>query len=241
MSKQSKSRPQTAANQSINWSLIGGIIGIGVVALIGLLLVTVMQPPTAVTPTPALREGVNDLVTYCDTYPDRCLSYGPEDAVVEMVEVSDYGCIHCKNFNETSSALLHQEYVETDQMRYLVFPFALRNETAPSAEAVLCAAEQGLDKALDFHHTLFALQDTSAAHTLEGFTSVALQTGLDSDALEACVEAETYRDTVNLNRQAANQVGVEATPSFFINGRIFQGNLPLANFQQQIDQILGGS
>ncbi|MBK8433355.1 MAG: thioredoxin domain-containing protein [Chloroflexi bacterium] len=48
-------------------------------------------------------------------------------------------------------------------------------------------------------------------------------------------------DTVNLNRQAANQVGIEATPSFFINGHIFQGNLPLANFQQQIDQILGGS
>ncbi len=85
MSKRYKSRPQTAANQPINWLLIGGIIGIGVVALIGLLLVTVMQPPTAVTPTPALREGVNDLVTYCDTYPDRCLSYGPEDAAVDMV------------------------------------------------------------------------------------------------------------------------------------------------------------
>lgn len=241
MSKQYKARPQTAAKQPINWSLIGGIIGLGVVTLIGLLLVTVMQPPTAATPTPALREGVNNLVNYCDAYPDRCLSYGPEDAAVDMVEISDYGCVFCKAFNETSGPILHRDYVETGRMRYIIFPFALRNETVSSAEAVLCAAEQGLDKALLFHETLFALQETSAAHSIEGFKSVARQTGLDADSIATCVEAKTYRDTVNLNRQAANQVGIEATPSFFINGRLFQGNLPLANFQQQIDQVLGGS
>ncbi len=122
MSKQYKSRPQTAANQPINWSLIGGIIGIGVVTLIGLLLVTVMQPPTAATPTPALREGVNDLVTYCDTYPDRCLSYGPEDAAVEMVEVSDYGCIHCKDFNETKWLHLIQRLCRNGANALYYFP-----------------------------------------------------------------------------------------------------------------------
>jgi protein-disulfide isomerase len=236
MSKQRKARPQTAASQPINWSLIGGIVGLGALALIALLVINVMQPPTAAPPT--LREGVNDLVNYCDAYPDRCLSYGPQDAPVQMIEISDYSCVFCKAFNETSGPILHRDYVETGQMRYIVFPFALRAATAPSAEAVLCAAEQGLDKALPFHETLFALQDTSAAHTVAGFKSVARQVGIDENALQACVEAGTYRDTVTLNRQAAGQVGIEGTPSFFINGRFFQGNQPLAIFQQYINQLL---
>jgi protein-disulfide isomerase len=124
---------------------------------------------------------------------------------------------------------------------YIIFPFALRAATAPSAEAAMCSAEQGLDKALLFHEKLFALQTTSAANTMDGFLSVARQTGVDEAALKTCVEAGTYRDTISLNRQAANQVGIEATPSFFINGRLFQGNQPLEIFQQQINQFLGGS
>ena len=238
MSKPRKARPQTAAPNSVNWPLIGGIIGVGALGLIALLLVNVFQSPTAAQPTPVLQEGVNDLVAYCNNNPDRCLSYGPQDAPVRMVEISDYSCLYCKLFNETSGPILHQTYVETGQMRYIILPFALRSATAPSAEAVMCAAEQGLDKALHFHEKLFALQGNSAAHTLDGFLSVARQTDVDPTALQTCFEAGTYRDTISLNRQAASQIGIEGTPSFFINGRFFQGNQPLEVFQQYITSLL---
>lgn len=237
MSKQRRMRPHSAASQSTNWYLIGGIIGAGVVLLIILLIISVTNP-LAAERTPTLDQRVNNLSDYCDANPDRCIALGAADASVKMVEISDYGCTHCKGFNETSGPILQRDYVETGKIRYYIFPFALSDTTAPSAEATLCAAEQGTDKIVQFHETLFALQDTADAHTTAGFASVAERVGLDAQAIVSCVEAGTYRDTVSLNRQAARQVDISATPSFFINGRLLQGNLPLSNFQQQIEADL---
>ena len=156
-----------------------------------------------------------------------------------MIEVVDYGCPHCANFNATKAPPLLGDYVETDLVRWMIMPFALGDLTKPSAAAVLCANEQGSELALDFHEGIFALQQSGSEHTLDGFLAVANRIeGLNSDELEACVDDGRHLASVSFNQQASRSLGVRSTPSFFLNDRLITGDQELAVFTERIDAEL---
>ena len=222
-----------------NWKLIGPIVAIGVIALISLAIVGTMNPTVAAAPTPVLGETVTNATQYCETNQDRCVIVGNPDAEVTMIEVVDYGCPHCANFNATKAQTLLTNYVETDQVRWMVFPFALGEIARPSAAAVMCVNEQSPEMALEFHERIFGLQRTGNEHTLRGFVGVAETIdGLDVDALEACVEDGRRMADISFNQQAARELGVSSTPSFFLNGRLISGDQDLEVFIQSLDAAL---
>lgn len=222
-----------------NWALIGGIIGVAAIALIALALTSTFNPQAAADPTPVLSDTVVDAAGYCRDFPERCIAVGNPDSNVSMVEVVDYGCPHCADFNRNAAPTLLENYVENDQVGWYVLPFALGNQTKPSAEAVMCANEQGADLALEFHENLFLLQGTGDEHTDAGFSSVAERVeGMNVSELESCLAAERHIQGVSFNQQAARQLGVESTPSFFLNGRLIRGNQDVNVFIAQLDAAL---
>ena len=221
-------RPQ----RETNWLLIGSIVVVGVVGLFALLFVT-LQGDGVPTPTP---EPVA-LTAFCAANEENCVEKGNPDAPVTIVEVSDYGCGHCRNFNlEGTADALDEMYVDSGQVRWIVLPYALGDATAGAAEAALCAAEQ--DAFFEFHHEMFVIQTTDAALTGEGFVDAAEEVRMDADAFTACYESNRYRDAVQRNIAMATRAGVSATPTFFINGMKFEGNRPLANFQREIERAM---
>jgi len=235
MAKKVRRRRSTQADErKTNWLIIGGFIGLGVIGLFGLLFASLQGsgPPTA-EPTPSRSLILED---YCNSNPDNCVAIGAADAPVTLVEVSDYGCGHCANFNLNSADILKSEFVETGQVRWITLPYALGGQggypTLPSAASALCANEQGADAFEAYHKALFALQGTANYNTRDGFMSVAENLGLDMAAFEACYDSGRYESTVGENIQAANRSGVSATPTFYVNGQIVRGNLPLDSFRQ---------
>ena len=234
-----RSRVSKKEERKTNWIIIGGIVGIGVIALFGLLFFSLqsMGAPTPVlTPTRSLM-----LQDYCEANPENCMVEGDTSAPVTIVEVSDYGCGHCRNFNLDTAPTLKQQYVESGMVRWITMPYALGGQTgfptAPSANAAMCAAEQDAFPA--FHTALFGIQGTGTFNTVAGFAEVANNLGLDADALTACVEDGRYNSNIQQNIQNANNAGINSTPSFFVNGELVRGNLPLANFQQLIETEAG--
>ncbi|MCZ7669499.1 MAG: DsbA family protein [Chloroflexi bacterium] len=182
------------------------------------------------------------LAEYCAQNPGNCVAEGADNAQITIVEVSDYGCGHCKNFNLDTAGALKAQYVDGGQVRWVVMPYALGGTgsgfpTAPSANAAMCANEQGAFP--QFHTALFANQSTSAFNNEAGFLATAESLNLDLAAFQECVENGRFNDTVLQNIQTANQAGINSTPSFFVNGELVRGNVPLANFQQIIDAQLG--
>jgi protein-disulfide isomerase len=235
-----RSRVTKKDERKTNWILIGGIVGVGVIALFGLLFFSLQGsgPPTP-EPTPTRSLVLQD---YCENNPENCIINGAEDAPVTVVEVSDYGCGHCRNFNLDSADTLKTQYVDTGTVRWITVPYALGGgtggyPTAPSANAALCAAEQGAFE--EYHKALFGLQGNSNYNTAEGFVGIADNLGLDSGALASCVEDGRYNDVIAQNIQVATSTGVSSTPSFFVNGELVRGNLPLNNFQQIIEAEAG--
>ncbi|MEM7801372.1 MAG: thioredoxin domain-containing protein [Chloroflexota bacterium] len=236
--KKSK-RQEVKSSGGPNWLIIGPIIGIGAIALIALAIVGVMNPSVAAEPTPVLGEVVTNATTYCEENEERCIIFGNPDSDVTMIEVVDYGCPHCANFNATKAPTLLENYVDTNQVRWMVMPFALGPQSRPSAAAVMCVNEQGADLALHFHEDLFLLQRTADVHTRAGFISVANRVeGIDVEAFESCLDDGRRMTDVSFNQQAARSLGVQSTPSFFLNGRLMSGDQDLTVFTANIDAAL---
>jgi len=232
-------RQETVQTSGPNWMIIGSIIGISAIALIALAVVSSLNPQVAAEPTPVLGDVVTNATAYCDNNPERCVIVGNPEAEVTMIEVVDYGCPHCASFNRDKAPTLLENYVETDQIRWMVMPFALGAPTMPSAAAVMCVNEQSPELALAFHERVFLLQQSGVEHTLDGFLSAAgFVDGIDADALEACVDDGRHMENVSFNQQAARGLGVSSTPAFFLNGRIITGNQDLTVFTERINAEL---
>ncbi|MCC6602347.1 MAG: DsbA family protein [Anaerolineae bacterium] len=227
MTKRAKNR-QSAKGQS-NWMLVGGIVVGGIVIFAGLIALAFREPTRA------------SLLAYCNNNPDNCIALGNADADVTVVEVSDYGCVHCRDFNLTTSPVLEAQYVDTNEVKWIVVPFALQSSaggfpTLPSAVAAMCANEQG--SFADFHETMFQLQGTELFNTTEGFLQAASSLEMDTDAFASCLENNSYGDRILENITMAQQAGINSTPSFLIDGELMAGNQPITVFQQRLDSLL---
>lgn len=227
MSKRVRNR--RAAKKQSNWMLIVGIVVGGIVIFAGLIALAFREPARL------------SLLGYCNNNPDHCLVIGDENAEVAVVELSDYGCSHCGDFNLDTAPLLEAQYIDTNQVKWVVVPFALQSQaggfpTMPSAIAAMCANEQGAFA--DFHEGLFELQGSPLFNNEEGFMQVAASLDLDTEALASCLSDNAYADIILENVTMAQQAGINSTPSFIIDGNLLTGNQPISIFQQRLDSLL---
>lgn len=228
--KRRATRQARRSQRDTNWLLIGAVVAAVVVVggLFYLLFISIQEQDT---PLP-----VQTMAEFCQENPDNCITKGSPDAPVTIVEVSDYGCGHCRNFNLDTAPLLEDLYVRPGQVQWVAVPYALNPGTTPAAEAAMCANEQGVF--FEFHERMFEIQDEPQALTADGFRQAAEELDLEMDAFNACFDDRIYASAVEDNVRAAARAGVRETPSFFINDTPLRGNAPLANFQQAINSVL---
>jgi protein-disulfide isomerase len=222
-------RAKKTKKQGPNWLLIGGIV-LGGVVLIGLMALA-FQPPRQL-----------QLEKFCDNNPDNCVVEGDADAPVTIVEVSDYGCSHCGDFNLETAVRIQEAFVKTGLVRWVTMPFALGRgdgtyPTMPTAVSALCAAEQ--EQFGEYHRAAFALQSSSLFNTEDGFMETAVIVGLDEDAFAQCLANNNYEEIVLRNIQAAQTAGIMSTPSFAVGEDMLRGNQPFSVFEQRITALAG--
>lgn len=228
---QSKTQQRRKTQQrETNWVVIGGLIAVGVLVFGGLLFLALQTPPA---------ETVLPLAEFCDANPENCNFTGDANAPVTFVEVSDFGCPHCRDFHVNTADLIKEQYVDSGQVRWITVPYALSPTTLPSAAAALCASEQ--TDYFTFSQALFAIEDRDLRVSADGLRQAAEQVGLDIEAFTDCLDSGRHATTVTENRDAAGQVNVTGTPTFFVNGEVVSGAQPFAVFQQAINSALSGS
>lgn len=221
--RRKRSRKQKDERQT-NWILIGGIVAVGVIGLFALLFLSFQEPEQ------------QTLAGYCAENPSSCVTQGNEDAPVTIVEVSDYGCPHCRSFHVETLPLIEEQYINNGQVKWVTLPYALSQRTLPAANAAMCAEEQGAYA--EYSEALFEQQQAPVALTREGFTQAAEQVGLEMDSFSQCLSEGRYNATIQNNINAARENRVSATPTFFLNGRALEGALPFSVFQQRINAAI---
>ncbi len=147
---------------------------------------------------------------------------GGENAPVTIVEFSDFECPACKGFNPTITQLL-DKYGDDIQVVFRHLPLrSIHPRAQKAAEASMCARDQG--KFWELHDTMFAQQRNLS---VDGLKSMAAENGLEPDAFAKCLDSGQYADAVESEVRMATRLGLNGTPSVFINGRIIApGRVP---------------
>ncbi len=146
-------------------------------------------------------------------------SLGAEDAPVTVIEFSEIGCGHCRNFNQNDLSALLDKYVATGKVRYVSYYMAWnRPEWSASKDyldAAMCAAEQGLY--FQFEHAVFK-------NGAEDLDKSATEIKLDMDAFRACREDKRYQPAVlDAVAYAESFWQITGTPTFYVNDQKVTG------------------
>jgi protein-disulfide isomerase len=167
---------------------------------------------------------------------------GQPDAPVLITAWEDFQCPVCKAANASVLKQIEDEYVSTGKVRiqYRQFPF-LGPESTAAAEASQCAADQG--KFWDFHDALFNAQraENSGAYTKANLKKIAAGAGIDSMMFDKCVDESQHKESVQAEKKIGVDLGVNATPTFFVNGTQVKDWRDAASFKALIENALAAA
>lgn len=159
---------------------------------------------------------------------------GPENAPVTIIEFSDYQCPYCKRWYDTVNARLLADYAGRIRFVYRDLPLSsIHPEAQAAAEAANCAGEQ--NAYWPYHDALFSAK-YGLSH--DAYIQYASELGLDVNSFNTCVTERRYQDEVNSDASVGASMGLNGTPTFFVNGLKVVGSQPFEVFQQIIDNEL---
>jgi protein-disulfide isomerase len=142
---------------------------------------------------------------------------GPPDAVVTLVEFSDYECPFCiRHFQETMPRI-REDYIESGRIRYVFRDFPIEQnhpEAIRAHEAGHCAQEQ--QRFWDLHPKLFGAPGT---HTQTALEERAREAGLDEARFRSCLASGRTTPGVREIAEVATALGATGTPWFFVGLR----------------------
>lgn len=162
-------------------------------------------------------------------------SLGPEDAPITIVEFSDFQCPFCRRFHDDTYQALLDAYPGQIRFVYRHLPLtSIHPDAFPAAVASMCAHEQ--EAFWPYHDKLFSGELLGR----EVYLQYATDLQLDTAAFEACLDSDRNNAVIQADSDFAINLGVNSTPTFFINGLAVIGAQPLNVFTQIIDQELAG-
>ena len=164
------------------------------------------------------------------------LSMGNPESAIVVEEFSDFQCIACYRFWQNYEEDFIKRYVATGDVFFKYVPFSfLGNELIQAAEAAYCADEDG--KFWNYHDTLFLNWNGENAGNFSDKRLVAFagSLGLDEGNFRTCLNSNRYNENVQEGLRYGKSAGVNATPTFLINGKLVYSDALFAT----LDELLG--
>ena len=169
--------------------------------------------------------------------PDGDIWIGSDKAPVTIIEYASMTCPHCAHFSETTFPELKKRYIDTGKVRYTLRTFPLDQLAAAGFMIALC---DGKDKYMSLVETLFAKQDQwIVKDPVPPLEEIAKQFGFTDDSFKACLANQKVLDGIQAVRDhAVDKLGVNSTPTFFINGKKLIGDLSMDQLSKEIEPYL---
>jgi protein-disulfide isomerase len=201
---------------------------IGAAGFAGVLLPPFTTRALADDPSPA------DLA---EAGPDGDVVLGSDKAPVTIIEYASMTCPHCAHFSQETFPELQKRYIDTGKVRFIFREFPLDALAAAGFMLARCA---GKDKFMPIVETLFAKQaDWVVQQPIEPLKAIAKQFGFTEDSFNQCLANQKVLDAIQAVRDRASQkLGVNSTPTFFINGKKLQGDVSIDTMAKEIDPYL---
>ncbi len=160
---------------------------------------------------------------------------GAADAPVTVYEFASATCPHCASFHKGTYKALKKAYIDTGKIKFVLREFPLDDLSLAAFMVARCAPE---GRYFDMIDMLFERQRVWNGHDPRGeLFKIAKLAGATEKSFEACLSNETVARGILATREhAQKQLGVNSTPTFFINGTKLTGNHPLSSFAEHIER-----
>ncbi|HZU91783.1 MAG TPA: DsbA family protein [Stellaceae bacterium] len=166
---------------------------------------------------------------------DRIL--GNPNAPITIIEYASLSCPHCAHFDEDVLPQIKKHWIDTGKAKLILRDFPL---DAPALMAAMIARCAPPDRFYPFVNALFADQQqwVLAANEQEALLRIAKLGGISTQKAETCLKNKALEDSIVRERLvAAQDLGVNATPTFFVNGKKFTGEPTVAAFDQLLSSL----
>ncbi len=175
------------------------------------------------------------------------MSLGDPNAKVTVIEYASVACPVCADWNNTTFDAFKKKYIDTNKVHY-VFREALTGNQALAGSGFLLARCAGKDNYFKVIDAVFRSQDQiyepgsenlRPGAAREVLSRIAQQVGMSDDQLTKCLtDAKAITALNDRVVKFAKQDNVEATPTFMINGKKYEGERTLAQFDEILQPLL---
>lgn len=190
------------------------------------------ETPEEIEAAVAVRRRSAMPFSVADIYIDEAVCLGADDPLVTVVEFADFECPIC----QTTSPILELivlERSENVRLCFKFFPTRSHERAVPSCVAALAASRQ--DQFWEMHDALFASAPDLSDEAIE---TCASGIGLEMAQFRQDIADEALLEEVLADKLEAQELGVDRTPSIFINGKRYLGALSEMELADRIDEEL---
>lgn len=148
---------------------------------------------------------------------------------VQLVVFADYTCTFCRQLQGAVDSLQSTPGADV-RVTYLHYPLRPGGTGFSAAVAAECAGLQQREAA--YHRLLYAYQDRLGALPWDSLAALA---GVgDRAAFNACVRGQATAAAVRAQRARGEVVGIEGTPTYLVNGRLYVGGRTYAELLAEV-------
>jgi protein-disulfide isomerase len=219
-----------------SWSRRTTVLGFLATATFAGLAIATAEPSFAQRKDGPAEVSVEELMKPQDL---SDIALGPADAKVTVVEYGSMTCGHCAHFANDVFATFKTKYIDSGKIRYIFREFPLDNLAAAVSMLARCA---GGDKTFPLIETFYAKQADWAftqGNPVPKLFDIAKQAGFTQESFDKCLTDQKLLDQITAARTRASETFVvNATPTFFINGKRLQEAPSIEAFDKVIEPLL---
>jgi protein-disulfide isomerase len=221
-------------------SLKNFYLALGIIAVVGVALIVTQRQRRA-----SLAETLRSAPVAPIANADLGHKLGSDSAPIEITEFADFSCSHCARFAILEMPYVRERLIATGRLKWRFMDFPLRgNINSPAAHlAAGCADEQG--RFFEMMDVIFNRQNEWAADRRADrkMRDYARQIGLDLDRYDTCVDTKHAQPLVDADYAEGERIGVQGTPAFVVNGRLWPSVLFYDAIKAIVDSLapVGGT
>ena len=185
--------------------------------------------PAARADSPAMALSANDRIL------------GKADAPITIIEYASLTCPHCAEFDRDTLPKVKAAWIESGKAKLVFRDFPLDGLALRAAMLARCAPPE---RFYGFIDTLFQSQATWArAHDpIEALGRIAKLGGMTEEQFQSCMKNEEVSNSVVASENTAQkELGVNSTPTFFVNGTKVEGAVNFEAFGTVLDKALAAA
>jgi protein-disulfide isomerase len=166
------------------------------------------------------------------------MAIGDANAPVTIVEYMSMTCPHCAAFHNNTFEAIKTKYVDSGKVRFVLREFPFDPRAAAAFMLARCAPEGQYFPMISM---LFKQQQQWAAaqNGRDALLQMSKLAGFTQESFEACLTNQKLLDDVNaVMQRGAKDFGVQSTPTFFVNGEHYSGDMSVDVMSALIDSKL---